>query len=57
MAGYVMLIGAGFVIATNVRYFFWDLASEKKEITWLTASLPFIGIFVCYLFIKLAPYL
>ena len=56
MAGYVLLIGAVTIIAFNIRYFFVDMKSEEN-MSWLTLSIPFIGLFLMYLFIKFAGYL
>ena len=55
MAGYVMLIGVVTIIATIASHFLISNKSEENWNHWLTPILPFIGLFLMYLFIKLAP--
>jgi len=55
MAGYVMLIGVVTIIATIASHFLISNKSEENWNHWLTPTLPFIGLLLMYLFIKLAP--
>tara|TARA_B110000908_G_C10001947_1_gene334530 strand:+ start:51 stop:239 length:189 start_codon:yes stop_codon:yes gene_type:complete len=57
MAGYVMLIGVVFLIASIASYFLINNKSEENYNHWLAITLPFIGLFFMYLFIKIAGYL
>ena len=57
MAGYVMLIGVVTIIATIASHFLINNKSEENLNHWLTLTIPFIGLFLMYLFIKIAGYL
>ena len=57
LAGYVMLIGLVTIIATIASHFLISEKSEENYNHWLTPTIPFIGLFLMYLFIKFAGYL